>query len=147
MTDENRKEINITRWFPDTCSCALEYSWEEGSSEDERVHTPYKVVDTCPHHDHLRADLHGHHAAVHGENSHKNLAVAHALEHLPDEHKVVIAEDEKGNKTHWFMYEPQWSFNDKRELELTLRHVSDEVKAHIAARLKEKFPDRITHVK
>jgi len=48
-TDIQDKKINITRWFPDTCACALEYSWKAGSSEDERVHTPHKVVDTCPH--------------------------------------------------------------------------------------------------
>ena len=116
-TDTSPKKIKITRWFPDTCSCALEYSWDPDTTEDERVHTPHKVIDTCPHHDHLRADLHGHHAAVQGENSHKNLAIAHALEHLPDEHKQ----------------EPLWSFNDKRELELTLRHASGEVKAHVSA--------------
>ena len=147
MTEATPKKMKITRWYPDTCACVLDFSWDPATSEDERVHTPHKVADTCPHHDHLRGDLHAHHAAVQGENSHKNLAIAHALEHLPDEHKTVIATDEQGNKTHWFMYEPLWSFNDKREFELTLRHASDEVKANISAGLKEKFPDRVTHVK
>jgi len=118
MADEQPKKINITRWFPDTCNCALEYAWEADSNEDERIHTPHKVIDTCPHHDHLRADLHGHHAAIHEENSHKNIAIAHVLEHLPDEHKAVIAQDDKGNITHWFKYDPHWSFNEKRELEI-----------------------------
>lgn len=147
MTDATLKKMKITRWFPDTCSCVLDYSWDQATSEDERVHTPHKVADTCPVHDHLRGDLHAHHAAVQGENSHKNLAIAHTLEHLPDEHKVVVGKDDKGNDMHGFMYQPLWSFNDKRELELTLRHASDEVKANISARLKEKFPDRVTHVK
>lgn len=42
--------IQITRWSPDTCKCILEYQWDDQIPEEEREHTVYNVVSTCPEH-------------------------------------------------------------------------------------------------
>ena len=42
--------IRTTTWKPDTCECALEYSWDDTVPEASRVHSLAKVVKSCPAH-------------------------------------------------------------------------------------------------
>ena len=39
----------ITRWQPDSCSCIVEYSWDDETSETDRVHTPTTIM-ACEQH-------------------------------------------------------------------------------------------------
>lgn len=42
--------MKITRWSPDTCECVIEYEWDETLSQDDRVHTQKKIINTCADH-------------------------------------------------------------------------------------------------
>lgn len=43
----------ITRWSPDNCNCVIEYTWDDKTDENTRVHTFSKVVVGCPDHNGL----------------------------------------------------------------------------------------------
>lgn len=44
--------IKTTTWWPDTCSCCHQYTWDDSTTEDQRVHTFSGTVVMCPIHSH-----------------------------------------------------------------------------------------------
>ena len=71
----------VTRWSPDTCSCVLEYEWDDEDDLDTRVHTFKRAVELCPAHE---AEPHQNaYNDVVSENSRKNYVLAMVQETLP----------------------------------------------------------------
>ena len=67
--------IKRTRWFPDTCSCQIDYEWDDALPPDARIHKPVSAI-ACGRHS---ADPH---AMVTAENTNKNRAIAAAVQAL-----------------------------------------------------------------
>lgn len=40
----------ITRWAPDTCTCVIQYEWDDATNPDDQVHTVYNILSACPLH-------------------------------------------------------------------------------------------------
>lgn len=74
--------IKVTRWSPDTCSCVLEYEWDDAQDESTRTHKFGKAVHLCEHHRALTmaeaCDQ------VLSENTRKNIIFGWAKELKPD---------------------------------------------------------------
>lgn len=97
--------INVTRWYPDTCSCVIEYEWDSEQNEDERVHKFKSIVGVCPDHTSLSGD--GLFQSVLKENRMKNML-------LPEIQNIVPDFD---NDKHY-----KWSFDKTRTLKVNLAH-------------------------
>ena len=147
---DERKFYKVTRFSPDTCGCVMEYAWDTRTAEADRKHLPADIVHACPAHAHHCAkgkDVCAHHEEVVKENQDKNLAVAHLLECLDDEHCHCIKDDD-GNEHRVFKREPRFSFNEKRELVLELdKDVPAGHRRELGTRLKERFAGRKIHLK
>jgi len=72
----------VTRWSPDTCSCILEYEWDDTLEDSARTHSFKKVVQLCDHHKALVAAQA--YNAVLSENTRKNQAWGLAKAVKPD---------------------------------------------------------------
>ena len=42
--------LKVTLWRPDTCSCVVEYEWDDAVKEDARVHSFKRFAARCPAH-------------------------------------------------------------------------------------------------
>lgn len=42
--------IQTTRWYPDTCSCVIEYQWDDTVDPAARTHTVSNVLSACKGH-------------------------------------------------------------------------------------------------
>jgi hypothetical protein len=71
----------ITRYSPDTCSCVIEYSWDDTLSETNRVHTLSTYVNKCSAHTSLNNTQAWN--AVFEENPRKNLSLGECLANGP----------------------------------------------------------------
>lgn len=74
--------IKTTRFSPDTCSCVIEYQWDDTLSETERTHTLSNYVNRCPDHSSLSTDQ-DRWNAVFDENPRKNIARQLCLDNGP----------------------------------------------------------------
>lgn len=74
--------IRTTLWKPDTCSCEIEYSWDDTVPQDQRVHTPVRSVRKCAAHAAATTPV-VHHADLMDENPRKNKAEARLLAAFP----------------------------------------------------------------
>ncbi len=72
----------ITNWSPDTCSCVLQYSWDDTEPEDTRTHTPTNIVQRCSAHASL-SDTNTVFNTVMDENPRKNLSLDEILQNAP----------------------------------------------------------------
>lgn len=103
----------ITRWSPDTCSCVVEYEWDDSESEDVRTHTINKIVEQCLFHKEL--DVPKMHTTLFDENTRKNKLIGSLLTQFP----ALATVDDKGNT----VLKPgilTWSFDDKRVLTVSV---------------------------
>lgn len=108
---------HVTRWRPDTCGCVLDYEWDDAVSEDQRTHTPVKTV-ACSAHAHLDTATEVF-ETVHTENTEKNTAIEALLQELPDEHSREVVSKDGTVSGRVFLIDPVWSFNEKRELQIS----------------------------
>ena len=74
--------IKTTRYSPDTCACVIDYTWDDTTTEDQRVHTLSNYVNKCAAHSSLATDQQRWNA-VFEENPRKNLALQHILNNSP----------------------------------------------------------------
>ena len=37
-------DICETQWSPDTCGCVVTYTWDRDIPQEQRVHTPNKII-------------------------------------------------------------------------------------------------------
>ena len=73
--------LKTTRWSPDTCTCSVDYSWDDSLGDSERIHNLSKVIQRCPAHQALSDD--DTFSSLMDENPRKNISLAHCLEHGP----------------------------------------------------------------
>jgi hypothetical protein len=73
----------ITRYKPDTCECILEYSWDDTTTEDQRVHTPTSIVQKCAAHQTIPDTPTVFNTVVMDENPRKNLSLDEILQNAP----------------------------------------------------------------
>lgn len=74
--------IRTTRWSPDTCSCVIEYTWDDTQPEATRTHTLDNYVNRCAAHSLLASDT-DRWNAVFDENPRKNNALQTSLDNGP----------------------------------------------------------------
>lgn len=74
--------IKTTRWSPDTCTCVIEYTWDNTSSLENRVHTVSNFVRTCPDHSNLPNNTAKWNVVI-DENPRKNRALQDILDNGP----------------------------------------------------------------
>lgn len=63
--------IQTTRWSPDTCTCVVEYQWDDAVSQNSRTHAMSKAVAKCTAHTAI-TDLTAHFTTLMDENPRKN---------------------------------------------------------------------------
>jgi len=96
----------ITRWSPDTCSCILEYEWDDAEDAGSRQHTLKAVLQKCPNHISL-SDA-GIYNEVISENTRKNGVFAETQKVFPS-----LTTDDYN-----------WSLDDKRKLKVGFLNLS-----------------------
>jgi hypothetical protein len=74
--------IHTTRWSPDTCSCVIEYTWDDNDPPEARPHNLSTYVNKCAEHTILAAD-NTRYDTVKEENSRKNIAHQGILDNGP----------------------------------------------------------------
>jgi hypothetical protein len=73
--------IHTTRWSPDTCSCVIEYTWDDTVPDNERTHNLSNVVERCPAHEALSDN--DTFSTLMDENPRKNIALQNCLDNGP----------------------------------------------------------------
>ena len=111
--------LKITHWRPDTCSCELEYSWDDTQNEDIRVHTIANILKVCPAHA-GEVDKIQHYAKVLGENQRKNIVLGEILKNIPTATIDKVQEDGTKVKDLKPGLEYKWSFDADRNLVIDL---------------------------
>ena len=112
--------IKTTIWRPDTCDCIVEYTWDNETTEDNRVHTFKNVVRRCSAHDSVS---HGKpvYDKVLSENDHKNKT----LHEVSRQHKALHIEtkDANGNVVGHIpdLENIGWSFDANRRLKIHIK--------------------------
>lgn len=110
--------IQITRWSPDTCDCIVEYSWDDNTSEDTRIHTIANVVNRCVAHQAL-VNKNTHFNTLMEENPRKNKI----LEGLRASFPALTRTDNEGN----IVLKDgiiSWSFDANRVLQVSIPSLS-----------------------
>src|SRR5687768_11012055 len=117
--------IHITRWSPDTCDCILEYSWDDATSEAERVHTPTSTVQRCTAHQPL-PNVNSVFNAVLDENPRKNLGLDEILQNAPNTNWFDV-DPQSGTRIFKNNIRPVWTFSGtapNRVLTLTFQGIT-----------------------
>ena len=73
--------LKTNRWSPDTCSCIVEFTWDDSIPQDSRVHNISNVVQRCPAHSNL--DTNTHWNVLMEENPRKNIAIQNIIDRFP----------------------------------------------------------------
>ena len=73
--------IKTTRWSPDTCTCSIEYSWDDTVAESIRTHSLSNIVQKCSAHS-ILTDTNVF-TTVSEENPRKNQALQNILDNSP----------------------------------------------------------------
>ena len=74
--------LHTTRWSPDTCSCVIEYTWDDTDPQETRQHTLSTYVSRCAAHDAVGPDS-NRYDTVKEENTRKNFAHQGILDNGP----------------------------------------------------------------
>lgn len=74
---------HTTRWSPDTCSCVIEYEWDDLDPPETRTHTLFNYVNRCTAHTILPNDS-DRYLSVKEENTRKNIAHQGILDNGPN---------------------------------------------------------------
>ena len=115
--------IQTTRWKPDTCGCSVDYTWDDTTSEDARVHTFSEVIGVCP--DHLGLTGVSIYNAIKGENTRKNILEGDLL--LDSKFGEDVTKDGKTLKQFKEGISYDWSFtgsDDIRVLHVTISGIT-----------------------
>jgi len=115
----------VTRWYPDTCDCVIEYEWDDSESEEVRTHTLKRVVAKC--HAHKAVDHNSLFDVVLEENRRKN-------------HVFAIAQSVREDLT---PDKYRFRFDDKRNLIVNFLGVTPPEKAEIMRRCAEHYGNKV----
>lgn len=123
--------IQITRWSPDTCSCVVEYQWDDSDLIENRQHILSKVVNKCIAHQEYADEIVF--STITDENKRKNIVLNEIFSNIPslsfinNEGKVIY--DEKS---------VNWQFDQGRKLIISTNLKLTE-KTKVKNLLKNKF--------
>ena len=100
--------IHTNRFSPDTCSCIIEYSWDDAVPEASRTHSVDNVVSKCAAHTSLSnpSDVWN---TIQVENPRKNHAIKEILDRAPS--SVWDLEDDGVTRKFKKGIEATFSFN------------------------------------
>ena len=73
---------HTTRWSPDTCSCVIEYEWDDAEQTENKTLTLSNYVNRCSIHSTLQNDS-DRYTTVQDENKRKNITHGLILENAP----------------------------------------------------------------
>lgn len=109
----------ITTWSPDTCSCVIEYEWDDIDSPETRAHTHHASIKSCPAHSQHYGKA-KHYDTVIEENQRKNKALGDIAKILG----VSLAVDEDALeseriKVRKFLRDFHYTFDADRNLEVS----------------------------
>lgn len=90
--------IRTTRWTPDTCSCIIEYTWDDSIAETSRVHNLDKVVTRCPEHQLQGGNDTVTWNTINEENPRKNRAIDEIILRAPDVYIDIAADGTRALK-------------------------------------------------
>jgi hypothetical protein len=74
--------IRVNRWAPDSCTCIIEYSWDDSVPQNSIVLTPTTTINRCPAHTTFVTPA-THYSVLMEENPRKNLAHQNLLDNGP----------------------------------------------------------------
>jgi len=103
--------IRTTRWRPDTCSCEIDYSWDDSLPLDQVIFKLHKVNRACNAH----AGVTDAFVTALEENQRKNYSLGEILDRFS---KVRIG-DSAGYSFKIGM-EPKWAFTVSRVLQIDM---------------------------
>jgi len=69
--------LQVTRWYPDTCDCVIDFQWDDTQTEATRTHSVKAIVKRCGAHRQIPDDKQ-HFSTVLEENQRKNKVIAQA---------------------------------------------------------------------
>lgn len=127
--------IKVTQWCPDTCGCVLEYAWDDSFPVEERVHTGHRVVTECELHSYDN-DPNTALTILLAENQTKNLVLDKIAQGSAAEDVEII----DGRKKFLEGKEPKWSFDEERNLNVTILKPID---AQVLADLALTYGDKV----
>ncbi len=133
--------LHTTRWRPDTCTCIIEYSWEDTAPEEQRTHSVHRVTNKCEAHKNLNdKEIY---AAVTEENPRKNLALSKLMDRFP--HLIEEITDESGNKYKRFKerHKPTFKFDSDRHLVIDIPNLSSRDKYLAKAEINKHFKNAV----
>lgn len=129
--------IRTTTWSPDTCSCVVEYEWDDTTTEDERVHSYKNIKKACAAH---APTLDGQkiHDDVKEENQRKNRVVNEIARLHPS-----LGTPNKDDEGNILDYSPNpkfitWSFDADRRLKVEIKgnKINNQQKISLSANLR-----------
>lgn len=83
--------IQTTKWSPDTCSCILSYTWDDGVPVEQRIQKFNKLENMCPEHQgFLPEEIY---AAVLEENQTKNIVMNLLIDSIPTLTDPIVLDD------------------------------------------------------
>lgn len=115
--------IQRTKWSPDTCSCVVEYEWDDSVSEELREHIPVASIKCEIHKDkETHEDVY---LSLMAENQTKNIALAEVL--TSNEKLQEVTVDKDGNEVIEFKQgtQPEWEFDQDRNLIITTKQLDE----------------------
>lgn len=136
-------------WGPDTCGCRFYLNWDSDEQADPKTVTP-EIITVCTVHEAHKNDAVAAHAAAKEECQRKNYAIGiEALAAVPADCKEQMIDsatgepcvDGEGNPVMVYKKgcEPSWSFNEQRELVITLPQSAKAALADVATAVDAKY--------
>ncbi len=69
--------LQVTRWYPDTCDCVIDFQWDDTQTDATRTHSVKAIIKRCAAHREIPDDTQ-HFSTVLEENQKKNKVMAQA---------------------------------------------------------------------
>lgn len=100
--------MKSTRWSPDTCGCAVTFTWDDSANEEKRVHAFDRAETVCAEHEGLAPE--DVYEAILAENQSKNRALGQIAAQFPNQTVTTIQPDGTLGEAWKPGCEPSWDF-------------------------------------
>lgn len=134
--------IHTTTWKPDTCSCVIEYEWDDEVPLETREHTIKNIVKGCEHHDKNSLTQSSHFETVKDENQRKNLFLKEVMDTYPEVTEDQVNDDGSTVKVIKKGVKYDWSFDEERNLVADIKGASLSKNA-LRSMANSKFDGRV----
>ena len=113
---------NVTRWYPDTCGCVIDFEWDTDNPNDTPVGKT--VVKACEYHP--LEDAVSHHSTIIQENQGKNKALKIIADNLASYAKL----NDNGSTTP-DLSKLSFSFNKDRNIVITAKNINEDDRLNV----------------